>query len=385
MLCIKCKKEIAKGSVFCSWCGKKQTAEKRKSRRRANAQGSVYKVSGNRRKPYIAVLPCKYDKDGNARRTTLGYYETKTEALNALNEAVAANITDKINMTLENIFECWKSAHYRDLSKQAIDAYNAAWKYLITYSSKKFRDLKASDIQICIDDAVSKGKSKATCEKIRSLYSQLCKYAMSQDIISQNYSQFLKLPKSSKKEKEIFTESEIQLLLSNDNNETAMIILILIFSGMRIGELFDIKKEKVYLNDTYPYLIGGKKTEARTNRIIPIHSSILRYIKYFYLKPGKYLISNSIGNRMNEKNFRERNYYPLLQKVGISKKTPHSTRHTFATVLQANGAKPEDLIKVIGHADYEITTENYIHQDIKKLSNMIELFRVEKDSSLIAT
>ncbi len=320
MLCVKCKKEIADDSVFCKFCGKKQAAEKRKSRRRANSQGSVYKVSGNRRKPYLAVLPCKYDKEGNAKRTTLGYYETKTEALNALNEAIAANTTDRINMTLENIFECWKSAHYRDLSKQAIDAYNAAWKYIMTYNSKKFRNLKASDIQICIDDAVDKGKSKATCEKIRSLYSQLCKYAMSQDIISQNYSQFLKLPKSSKKEKEIFTESEIQVLLLNDSNETAMIILILIFSGMRIGELFDVKKEQVYLNETYPYLIGGKKTEAGTNRIIPIHSATLKYIKHFYKKDGSYLISNNAGNRMNEKNFRERDYYPFLQKMASQRK-----------------------------------------------------------------
>lgn len=82
---------------------------------------------------------------------------------------------------------------------------------------------------------------------------------------------------------------------------------------------------------------------------------------------------------MSEKNFRERNYYPYLKKLGIPKKTPHSTRHTFATMLQACGAKPEDLIKVIGHADYETTTENYIHQDISKLADMVELLKIDKD------
>ena len=378
MICIKCKKEIPDGSIFCNWCGKKQAVEKRKSRRRANSQGSVYKVSGNRRKPYIALLPCKYDKEGNAKRPTLGYYETKTEALNALNDAVSANMTDRINMTLKNIFDNWKSVHYRDLSKQAADAYNAAWNYISPFSSKKFKDLRATDIQTCIDDAVSSGKSKATCEKIRSLYSQLCKYAMSQDIITQNYAQFVKMPKDEKKEKKPFSNSEIKTLLSHDNDETAMIILILIFSGMRIGELFDIKKENVYLDDVPPRIIGGKKTEAGTNRIIPIHSQILKYIKYFYDKPGKYLISNSQGQRMSENNFRNREYYPYLEDHNIEKKSPHSTRHTFATMLQAEGAKPEDLIRVIGHTDYKTTTENYIHQDITKLSEMIEKLKVEK-------
>lgn len=201
---------------------------------------------------------------------------------------------------------------------------------------------------------------------------------MSQDIISQNYAQFLKMPKSDKKEKEIFSTSDIKILLSHDSDETAMIILMLIFSGMRIGELFDIKKENVYLDDVPPRIIGGKKTEAGTNRIIPIHSQILKYIKYFYDKPGKYLISNSQGQRMSENNFRNREYYPYLEDHNIEKKSPHSTRHTFATMLQAEGAKPEDLIRVIGHTDYKTTTENYIHQDITKLSEMIEKLKVEK-------
>lgn len=377
MICIKCKKEIPDGSAFCNWCGKKQAAEKRKSRRRANSQGSVYKVPGNRRKPYIALLPCKYNKEGKPKRTTLGYYETKTEALNALNDAITSNMTDRINMTLENVFESWKSVHYRDLSKQASDAYNAAWNYISTLSAKKFKDLRATDIQTCIDDAVSAGKSKATCEKIRSLYSQLCKYAMSQDIITQNYAQFIKMPKDDKREKIPFTNSEIKTLLSHDTDETAMIILMLIFSGMRIGELFDIKKENVYLDDVPPRLIGGNKTEAGTNRIIPIHSQIVKYFKHFLSKPGEYLISNTKGGRMNEKNFRDREYYPYLKTHNIEKKTPHCTRHTFATVMQATGAKPEDLIKVIGHSDYKTTSENYIHQDITKLSDMIEKFKVE--------
>ena len=167
MLCIKCKKEIPDDSLFCNWCGKKQTVEKRKSRRRANSQGSVYKVSGNRRKPYAAILPCKYDKEGNSKRTVLGYFETKTEALNALNEAVAANMSDKIRMSLGDVFESWKKIHYRDLSKDAISNYNSAWKYIEVYGFKKIKDLRAPDIQKCLDDAVASGRSRATCEKIR--------------------------------------------------------------------------------------------------------------------------------------------------------------------------------------------------------------------------
>lgn len=373
MLCIKCKKEIAEGSAFCNWCGKKQAVEKRKSRKRANAQGSVYKLPGNRTRPYVAVLPAKYDKEGTKSQQYLGYYASKTEALNALNNAVSSNITDRINYTLSMIYAEWSKNAFSDLSLKSIKAYKTAFGHLEKLHTSKMRDIRASDVQIIVDEMSDKVDA---CKKIRVLYSQLCKYAMSLDIISQNYSQFIKIKSKEKKEKEVFTIDEIRLLQDNQGNDTAKIILILIFSGLRIGELFDITTDNVYLQDNPPRMIGGKKTEAGTDRLIPIHSAIVDFIRYFYDKNGKYLICNNKGGRMDEKNFREREYYPLLKLLKIQKKTPHCTRHTFATMLQAKGAKPEDMIKVIGHTDYKTTTENYIHQNIDTLYEMIELLKI---------
>lgn len=374
MLCIKCKKEIAEGSAFCNWCGKKQTVEKRKSRKRANAQGSVYKLSGNRTKPYAAVLPAKYDKEGTKKQRYLGYFASKTEALNALNVAVSNNVTDRINFTFSMIYNEWSVKAYPELSVKSVKAYQTAYNHLEALHKLKMRDIRATDVQSIIDNMSDKAEA---CKKIRVLYSQLCKYAMSLDIISQNYSQFLKIKSKEKKEKEVFTIEEIRLLHENsNNNDTAKIILILIFTGLRIGELFDITTDNVYLQNNPPRMIGGKKTEAGTDRLIPIHSGIMEFILYFYNKDKKYLIGNSKGGRMDEKNFREREYYPLLKQLGIERKTPHCTRHTFATMLQAKGAKPEDMIKVIGHTDYKTTTENYIHQNIDTLYEMIELLEI---------
>ena len=373
MLCIKCKKEIADGSAFCNWCGKKQAVEKRKSRKRANAQGSVYKLPGNRTRPYVAVLPAKYNKEGAKSQQYLGYYTSKTDALNALNNAVSSNITDRINYTLSMVYTEWSKSSYPELSLKSVKAYKTAYNHLEILHNKKMRDIRANDVQIIIDTMSDKVDA---CKKIRVLYSQLCKYAMSLDIITQNYSQFIKIKSKEKKEKEVFTIEEIRLLQDNRDNDTVKIILILIFTGLRIGELFDITSDNVYLQDNPPRMIGGKKTEAGTNRLIPIHSAIVDYIKYFYCKNQKYLIGNSKGERMDEKNFRERDYYPLLKQLGIERKTPHCTRHTFATMLQAKGAKPEDMIKVIGHTDYKTTTENYIHQNIDTLYKMVELLEI---------
>ena len=74
MLCKTCKQEMPDSSVFCPWCGKKQAAAPRKALKRPNGAGSVYKLSGRRKRPWAA----------SKNRVIIGYYEKKTDALAAL-------------------------------------------------------------------------------------------------------------------------------------------------------------------------------------------------------------------------------------------------------------------------------------------------------------
>jgi integrase len=195
---------------------------------------------------------------------------------------------------------------------------------------------------------------------------------MQYDIVNKNYADFLKLPKIKRQEKKIFTDEQIQVLFNYDSNDTAKIILILIYTGMRIGELFEVTKSNVNLEEEY--LIGGFKTEAGTNRLIPLNQKIIKYVEYFCNQTSSdYLIPSNSGTSKDVGNFRKREFYPLLESLGMDGLTPHSTRHTFATLMQRANANPEDLTKIIGHANYSTTTENYIHQNIHKLKDTINL------------
>lgn len=229
--CVRCGKPLPAGSEFCCWCGKKQAAVKRRSRKRANKQGSVYKLSNpGLSRPWCAALPARYDEKGGKTQQILGYYKTKTEALDALNAVVSSDTPiEKINYTLSNVYEEWSEKHYRNLSGSAIANYKSAWNYMKPYYKTKMRELKATDIQKCIDKAVEDGRARATYEKIRNLYSQLCKHSMSIDIITQNYSQFLVLPHQDKEDKVPFTVDELKKIEA-EGSDTAKIVLILIFT-----------------------------------------------------------------------------------------------------------------------------------------------------------
>ena len=381
MQCIKCKKDIPDGSVYCNYCGKKQATEKRRSRKRANGQGSVRKLSGNRSKPWAVILPAQYTDTGTEKRVYLSYHATKTEALNALNEAISNGVTDTINATVNNIFNEWSETAYRELSDKSIKEYDNAFKHLSPLHSSKMRDIKAKDVQEIIDKL---GKPEAA-KKIRVLFSQLCKYAMSIDLISQNYSQFIKIKSAEKAEKEIFTVSEIRKIKNaaesdESYSDDAKIVMMMLFTGTRISEITGIKYSKVYPYYEIPYMIGGIKTEAGKDRIIPIHSEILEYVRYFYRMGSsnrEYLLINSKGGKMEASNFRRRHYYPLLETLDIEKKSPHSTRHTYTTMLHASGAKQENIIKLVGHTDFKTTQEHYIHQTINELKNTIEMWKID--------
>lgn len=379
MQCVKCKKDIPDNSAYCNYCGKKQQTEKRRSRRRANGQGCVYKLSGIRSKPFAVRLPARYTDTGYCERPMLGYFETKTEALNALNNAVSSGITDRINATVGDIFNEWSETAFSDLSDKSIKAYRDSFKHLSTIQDKKMRDIRAKDVQAIIE---SLGKPE-TGKKIRVLYSQLCKYAMSMDIITQNYAEFIKIKAGEKKQKEIFTLAEMRKLQTAADSEEsyadiAKIVMMMIFTGTRIGEITTIKYEDTYPYYETPYMIGGIKTEAGKRRIIPIHPEILDYVRYFYEKNKgeNYLLSSKQGATMDADNFRRRDYKPLLKTLGIDYKSPHCTRHTFTTCLHAAGAKDENIIKLVGHTDFKTTTEHYIHQSIKELQNTIKLFKL---------
>lgn len=77
MECIRCHREIPEASAFCLHYGKRQAAAPpavRRKSRRVSGTGTVYKLPGNRAKPWAAV--------GNGQY--IGYYATKSEALQAL-------------------------------------------------------------------------------------------------------------------------------------------------------------------------------------------------------------------------------------------------------------------------------------------------------------
>lgn len=354
MECVKCKKSILRDALFCPYCGKKQAAEKRKARKRANGMGTVYKLPGRRAKPWAVARNGVY----------LGYYETKTEAMETLERTSAKTITERYNMTFAEVYEEWKAEHFREVGASGRTSYVAAFAIFSDIHKRKFRDLKTSDFQAVIDKHMDKAHS--TVSKYKQLITQMSQWAIREELIAVNLASFVKLPENVKKEKEIFSDDDIEKL-EKDGSETARIVLMMIYTGMRIGELFSLPLEDYHGN----YVIGGEKTDAGRNRIIPIRPEGQKHFQYFVGKATGDLLVSGYSGAKDISNFRKRNYYPLLDNLKIERKTPHACRHTFASWAVKSGVSPEILQKVLGHAKYTTTADIYVHADAEQLITAI--------------
>lgn len=376
MLCMKCKKEIEDDSIYCRHCGKKlQSTPRPKALKRANGTGSVSKLTGRRRKPWQVSVTV----DG--KRKILGTFETKTEALYALEASHLSPISKLYDATVDDIYNMVVDQNKDRLTESGLTNYRSGYKYLQQYSKMKMREIRTAHIQKAISDAESGGKGYSTWKKIQNIASLMCKTAMANDLIDKNYAQLVTMPAAAEKSDKVsFSEEQLEKLWELwENDSVIMVVLALCHNGMRINEFLDLKKEDIDLTDRVIYA-KGSKTEAGKNRIIAIPNDIVPVYEKILAIPGEYLYPSPKGARWDAKNFRDRAFYPTLEKYGLDtnngqKITPHSCRHTYAALCVKYDLNEKATMDLIGHSKYSTTMEIYANATRKD----IEFLRAEAD------
>ena len=157
--------------------------------------------------------------------------------------------------------------------------------------------------------------------------------------------------------------------------------------------LLHFKHEDFHRTESGAYLIGGCKTEAGRNRIIPILDFGIPVFEHAYatsVENGP-LFPNGKGGFWNEKNWRNRKFYPFLEEIGIQPNpydengkrkpefagklatyTPYTTRHTYASLCDRAGVNKDILKRAVGHTPKSKTLDEvYLHP---KATQMIEAF-----------
>jgi integrase len=335
-----------------------------KPMKRPNNAGSVYKLSGRRRKPWAASITLGYDKDGKRRRRVTTH-ATKKEALQELTLYDIAP-TERPNIKLKELYDEWSAAKYKKITPATADNYKAAYLKLSPLQNKKFNDLRTAHYQAIIDGLEL---SHSSLQKVRTLVSMLYSYAMQMDICNKNYADFIELPTETKAEKENFTRLEIQKLIKHDSDHVTKIILIMIFLGFRVSAALQLTRFNYDIENQI--IRGGSKTEAGINRPVPVHKAIRKYLEYFVSLNGETLLCKPDGGAYTADNFRKAFYYDALKAAGVRKLTPHKCRHTLESLMINSGCNDTAILKTMGHKDFAFSVTTYGHAEYEFLHDEI--------------
>ena len=343
-----------------------------------NGFGNVSKLPGNRRKPYRVRVTVGWEMDEAAginrqKFKTIGYYETKEEGLIALgNYHQTPYDMDSSKITFAEVFEKWSAEHYTKVSDSNVKGYNAAYRLCTMLYKMRFTDIRLAHLQGVIDTC---GKNYPTLRKLKALFSQLYKFAMRNDLCGKDYAQHIDIKQYYDKnpnalDRKPFTKEEVQKVWNwKDSNEYMTVILMLIYSGVRIGELLDLKKENVNLSEKW-IDIKASKTKAGIRKV-PIAEKVLPLFEYWMNKNDcEYLLSTPEGKHFDYRNYYDSYWMPLIEQMGMQHR-PHDTRHTCISLLTVAGVQDKIIKKIVGHKGQSVTEVVYTHFEIQELLEAI--------------
>ena len=348
-----------------------------------NGYGSVTKLSGKRRKPYMVRITegCSYreDKDDYAlNRYVLGYYESRKAALDALAEynknpySLAGSA-----FTFGEIYEVWKKENYPSLSKSSITARESAYKHCSAIIDMDIRDIRLAALQDVINNCQ---RSSNTKKNIRMIMHNVFEYACQNDIVARDYTEYIKIEYSEPTyEREIFSQKEISYLWDHSDEWDCQIMLILIYSGLRVNEL--LKNTAANMNPDEHWIYVPKELSKNTTsiRYVPIHDKVYPLLMEFYNRAvssgSESLMVNPSGYTIAYNNFATRNLKRLNEQFE-TKHRMHDTRQTFASVAHQSGMDKLTTQKILGHAPETITERVYTHISIDDMKRELDKYSI---------
>ena len=257
----------------------------------------------------------------------------------------------------------WKSDEYnlRTLKK------HFGGKYLYTITVKDIEKFKLA--------RSGEGVAPATVNRELATLKTMFSKAVVWDKLQENTTkkvQFLKEPAGRLR---FLEQEEIFKLLENCNKTLRPIVVLALNTGMRRGEILnlkwhdvDFKRNLITLLDTK----NGEKQEVYMNE--PVKTALLQVRKH---PESPYIFCNEDGKPVHDI---RKSFFTALKKSGIKDFHFHDLRHTFASQLAMSGTDINTIRELMGHKDIRMTlryshlSPSYKRRAVEALGQKMETF-----------
>lgn len=173
-------------------------------------------------------------------------------------------------------------------------------------------------------------------------------------------------PKKERRLPKVLTEVMVKQLLTHTKNlKHRLIISYLYGSGLRSGELLNVKVRDVVLDNRQLFIRGGKGKKDRVTILSEQQYALTKaYIEEY--KPKYHLIEGANGKAYSRTSL-QKVFTKALERAKLpTYYRPHDLRHSFATHLIERGTNLRYVQELLGHESSK-TTEIYTHVAKDKL------------------
>lgn len=344
--------------------------------KRGNGEGTIY--YSEKLNKWVGQFSAGRKDNGKLNRKSV-YGNTRKEVKEKMTKALADvqndTFIEKSNIILYDLAKEIVEDK-KDSNQISSSTYNRA-KYTLQiiehsdFGKTPIQKITAKDIKIFLNDNIN--YSDSTLKKIYQLLGQTFKRAIERNYILKNpitYEEARK-PKSSQKQSrvEALSIDEEKKLISALSNETSLyksIILLMLFSGMRVGEVLALKwsnitdnyidvKQSLTKDENGQIIIGNETKTENSIRQIPLNNILNEIIVAIPKSNNSEFIFQNITPRMVHSFLTKFNATNCIK----SNIHPHMLRHTYATRCIEAGMNIKVLQKRLGHKNIQTTLDTY--------------------------
>lgn len=270
----------------------------------------------------------------------------------------------------------------KNLSKNTILSYKDDLKKFISFIEQNdLKKLENNIIQNYVKFLSKNFSPKSHSRKLSSLKA-FFNYLVDLKLVNKNPIADVDFPKITKTIPKLLSEKEIFTLLERTYNDSSfkglrmsVMMEILYATGIRISELVEIKNGDLS-EDFSSVLIKGK---GGKQRVVPLFGKVKEVLKKYLFEKRHFNTKGSFLFPSNSKfgHITRHRFFQLLKKlslecgINVSKVSPHTIRHSFASHLLERGVDLRIIQESLGHKDIS-TTQIYTHIQSKKIRKILE-------------
>jgi integrase len=217
------------------------------------------------------------------------------------------------------------------------------------------------------------GLSPRTVQYIHVVLHRALKQALRWGLTVRNVAEAVDPPRVPKKEITPLSPGQARAFLEAVRGDRLEALYVLaIHTGMRQGELFNLRWDDVDL-DAGVLRVRGTKT-TRSRRTVTLSETALDALRSHLerqlgeidkagslWRENGLVFATAIGTPLSRQNLTQRSFKPLLEKAGLPQIRFHDLRHTCATILLSRGVHAKFVQELLGHATIAITLDTYSH------------------------